>query len=143
MPQSTNQFATKLPSVIHFLIMTPHTDTQHNMCFEEEANNMAFLPALRYIYFIQIRPCYTFFSTLAWEHSLYGHEDVCDHGCCHGLDSLRLHVHGSDHVCVYACAYEHARTPPHAVADVDACSHADACCHSGLYGCDDGDDTPQ
>lgn len=24
MPQSTNQFATKLPSVIHFLIMTPH-----------------------------------------------------------------------------------------------------------------------
>ena len=42
MPLSTNQFATKLPSVIHFLIMTPHTDTQHNMCFEEEANNKAF-----------------------------------------------------------------------------------------------------
>ena len=70
---------------------------------------------------MKIRPCYTFFSTLAWERSRYGHEDVCDHGYCHDHASLRPYVRGSGHVyvCVYAC--EHAHTPPGGVADVDVC----------------------
>ena len=97
------------------------------MCFEEEANTRTFLPALRYIYFMKIRPCYTFFSTLAWEQSLYGHEDVCDHGRCHGHVSLTPRVHGSGHVCVYVCVCGHAQTPPHVDVDVDASSHACVC----------------
>lgn len=128
MPQSCNQQATKLSSLIHFLIMIPYCF--QNMCFKEEANNKEFLSLLRFIYIMKIRPCYTFFSILAWEQSHYGHEDVYDYGRCHGHAPLRHHGRGSDHVYVCACVCEHEYTPPVAGVGGHVCLHVDACCYS-------------